>query len=134
MFNPSIRCCGMVLVAAVLVTGCGRRTTVVERQEVVVREPAREPVREVIVREREPVREIVVVRPEPPPPPRQREAPPPAPASEYVWVDGAYEWIDGAWEWVPGRWVRPARESAVWVPGRWVPASGGYVWEPGHWR
>ena len=124
----------VALAASIAVSGCGRKRTVIEKQEIVVHERDREPVREVIVREGQTVREVVTVRPEPPPPPAPASMPEPAPSSEFIWIDGAYEWVDGRWAWTPGRWERPTHAGAVWVPGRWVSVSNGYIWERGHWR
>jgi hypothetical protein len=85
MFTIRTAARGMLVVALAAIAaipGCGRRQTVIERQEIVGREPAPEPTREVIVRERAP--EVVVVRPEPPRPPRDHNLQGERPASDFV--------------------------------------------------
>ncbi len=68
------------------------------------------------------------------PPAIRHEHRPPRPASDYVWIPGAWDWQGSDWVWLDGRWERPGYAHARWVAPRYRREGDIWRYEPGHWN
>jgi hypothetical protein len=110
-----------VLILAVVLAGCARRTvTVRETRPVYVTPPPGPP--------------VTVVQVQQAPPEAITENRPPAPGGGYIWMEGYWTWTGTGWAWTSGRWVRPPRPKSEWVPGHWERAGGTWMYHQGYWR
>ena len=59
----------------------------------------------------------------------------PSPGPNYICINGHWAW-EGRWVWKRHEWVAKPNPYASWEPAHWHYShhSGGYVWQPGHWR
>jgi hypothetical protein len=114
------------LPAAVFMSGCLRRTVVVQPPPATVIQtpaPAYAPS----------TTPPVVVLKEAPPPPRFEEMTP-RPSSEYTWIPGYWAWHEGREQWIAGHWEVPPHVGATWVSSRWERQGDGYVFIQGYWQ
>ena len=116
---PSVKVGVLALAGSFLFGGCVYRERVAYRHR-----PGRVVIMETVGTE-------VVVKEAPPAP--IVEAVTIAPASDYVWVGGAWVWR-GGWVWDRGHWDRPPRVGLAWVPHRYVYRGGAHVFVRGGWR
>lgn len=73
-------------------------------------------------------------RPAPPPPEPLAEAIPPAPATNAVWIPGAWVFDDRSYAWSAGHWEIPPPHAQTYVAAHREWQGDRYVIVPGAWR
>lgn len=127
--KPTILFLGAAAAAAVFMSGCIRRTVVVQTPPAtVVQAPA--PAMTMAPAQ---VTPPVVVLKEAPPSPRIEEVTP-KPSADYVWIPGYWAWRAGQQQWTAGHWEVPPQVGAKWVAPKWERQGDGYVFIQGYWQ